>query len=45
VGEYFVFPALTTTGECEVMVFEGHHPGRASGEEQVDPRDLPAVGG
>ena len=23
VGEYFVFPALTTTGDCEIMVFEG----------------------
>ena len=23
VGEYFVFPALTTTGNCEIMVFEG----------------------
>ena len=23
VGEYFVFPALTTTGHCEIMVFEG----------------------
>ena len=23
VGEYFVFPALTTTGGCEIMVFEG----------------------
>src|SRR4051794_29344532 len=23
VGEYFVFPALTTTGTCEIMVFEG----------------------
>ncbi len=23
VGEYFVFPALTTTGLCEIMVFEG----------------------
>ena len=23
VGEYFVFPALMTTGECEIMVFEG----------------------
>ena len=23
VGEYFVFPALTTAGECEIMVFEG----------------------
>jgi len=23
VGEYFVFPALTTTGPCEIMVFEG----------------------
>jgi len=23
VGEYFVFPSLTTTGECEIMVFEG----------------------
>ncbi len=22
VGEYFVFPALTTSGECEIMVFE-----------------------
>lgn len=22
VGEYFVFPALTTTGSCEIMVFE-----------------------
>lgn len=23
VGEYFVFPALTTSGVCEIMVFEG----------------------
>jgi flavin reductase (DIM6/NTAB) family NADH-FMN oxidoreductase RutF len=23
VGEYFVFPALTTSGKCEIMVFEG----------------------
>jgi len=23
VGEYFVFPGLTTTGPCEMMVFEG----------------------
>jgi len=23
VGEYFVFPALTTAGPCEIMVFEG----------------------
>ena len=23
VGEYFVFPALTTSGPCEIMVFEG----------------------
>jgi hypothetical protein len=23
VGEYFVFPALTTSGECHIMVFEG----------------------
>ena len=23
VGEYFVFPALTNTGDCEIMVFEG----------------------
>ncbi len=23
VGEYFVFPALTATGTCEIMVFEG----------------------
>jgi hypothetical protein len=23
VGEYFVFPALTTTGPCEIMVLEG----------------------
>ncbi len=23
VGEYFVFPAITTTGACEIMVFEG----------------------
>jgi len=23
VGEYFVFPALTTTGSCYIMVFEG----------------------
>jgi Styrene monooxygenase A putative substrate binding domain len=23
VGEYFVFPALTTSGMCEIMVFEG----------------------
>lgn len=22
-GEYFVFPALTTTGACDIMVFEG----------------------
>jgi hypothetical protein len=23
VGEYFVFPSLTTTGPCDIMVFEG----------------------
>jgi len=23
IGEYFVFPALTTSGACEIMVFEG----------------------
>src|SRR5438552_15575562 len=23
VGEYFVFPALTTTGDCGIIVFEG----------------------
>lgn len=23
VGEYFVFPALTTSGHCDIMVFEG----------------------
>lgn len=23
IGEYFVFPALTTSGPCEIMVFEG----------------------
>ena len=23
VGEYFVFPALTTSGPCEIMIFEG----------------------
>ncbi|MFD1807895.1 styrene monooxygenase/indole monooxygenase family protein [Gemmobacter lanyuensis] len=23
VGEYFVFPALTTSGPCEIMVMEG----------------------
>jgi 2-polyprenyl-6-methoxyphenol hydroxylase-like FAD-dependent oxidoreductase len=23
VGEYFVMPAVTTTGDCEIMVFEG----------------------
>jgi len=23
VGEYFIFPALTTSGACEIMVFEG----------------------
>ena len=23
IGEYFVFPALTTNGPCEIMVFEG----------------------
>lgn len=23
VGEYFTFPALTTTGSCDIMVFEG----------------------
>ena len=23
VGEYFVFPSLTTTGPCEIMVLEG----------------------
>ena len=28
VGEYFVFPALTTSGPCDIMVFEGV-PGRA----------------
>ena len=30
VGEYFVFPALTTSGPCEIMVFEGV-PGRPDG--------------
>ena len=30
VGEYFVFPALTTTAPCEIMVFEGI-PRRADG--------------
>jgi flavin reductase (DIM6/NTAB) family NADH-FMN oxidoreductase RutF len=28
VGEYFVFPALTTSGPCEIMVFEGIPGGR-----------------
>jgi flavin reductase (DIM6/NTAB) family NADH-FMN oxidoreductase RutF len=28
VGEYFVFPALTTSGPCEIMVFEGVPGGR-----------------
>jgi hypothetical protein len=28
VGEYFVFPSLTTTGPCEIMVFEGIPGGR-----------------
>ena len=28
VGEYFVFPALTTGGPCEIMVFEGIPGGR-----------------
>ena len=23
IGEYFVFPSLTTTGPCEIMVLEG----------------------
>ena len=56
-GEYFVFPALTTTGPCEIMVMEGipggpmdcwadvTHPARAPREVQMDRRDLPAVGG
>ena len=43
IGEYFVFPALTTTGPCEIMVFEGV-PGAAPREIALDPEDLPAVG-
>ena len=56
VGEYFVFPALTTTGPCEIMVFEGSRRpdgllGRcfiaraASREIEMDSRHLPALGG
>ena len=56
VGEYFVFPALTTTGPCEIMVFEGvpggpmdyvegSHSRGAPGELQEHPEHLPAVGG
>ena len=28
VGEYFVFPALTNSGPCDIMVFEGFPAGR-----------------
>ena len=57
VGEYFVFPALTTTGPCEIMVFEGipggpdgllrrrHQPAGTPGALQGAARHLPAVGG
>ena len=57
VGEYFVFPALTTSGPCEIMVFEGipggpmdcwgdvTTPERAPREVEVDPRDVHALGG
>jgi flavin reductase (DIM6/NTAB) family NADH-FMN oxidoreductase RutF len=35
VGEYFVFPALTTTGACEIMVFEGMVGGPMDGWAQA----------
>ena len=57
VGEYFVFPALTTTGACEIMVFEGvpggpmdcwgdvTTPAEHLAKLEVDPRDVHALGG
>src|SRR5947208_3279302 len=36
VGEYFVFPALTTSGPCEIMVFEGVPGGPMDGWSQVE---------
>ncbi len=56
VGEYFVFPSLTTTGPCEIMVLEGvpgrpdgllgrnFLTGRTSGQIEVDSRHVPALG-
>ncbi len=35
IGEYFVFPALTTTGPCEIMVFEGIPGGPMDGWAEV----------
>ena len=35
VGEYFVFPALTTSGPCEIMVFEGIPSGPMDGWANV----------
>ena len=57
VGEYFVFPALTNSGACDIMVFEGipggpmdcwkdvDQPAAASRAIEMDPRHLPALGG
>ena len=55
VGEYFAFPALTTTGPCEIMVFEGIPggpmdcwkgltPAGTPGNVQEHPEAVPAVG-
>ena len=57
VGEYFVFPALTNSGACDIMVFEGipggpmdcwkdvDQPAAASRALEMDPRHVPALGG
>lgn len=57
VGEYFVFPAYTLSGPCDIMVFEGLPGGPMDGWKGItspqehlglqlpDPADLPALGG
>ncbi|CAM5452021.1 FAD-binding oxidoreductase OS=Streptomyces alboniger OX=132473 GN=CP975_24240 PE=4 SV=1 [Streptomyces alboniger] len=39
VGEYFTFPALTTTGPCDIMVFEGVPGGPLDSWKQVTSPD------
>ena len=42
VGEYFVFPALTTIGACEIMVFEGIPGVRTSSQWSIGPFGMPS---